>query len=238
MSSVSNSEIAKRIREGNQKRREEERKKQQLEQEYLEVVTKKLNEERQSRSPTRFLPSILICLLFVSFPLSEQVVDWYLVGIFCVLNTLLAFAFTNPSEWLSIASTVLINFLLVRFSSEIYNIPQRLVQVPLILLVNYVAINLLIVAAAYFLYVSPRFLRFSRSYGGKRGRQTSAKHRGHHSNEYDVLEAFAMQKEEAERLDLLLCLLLLLNVAALIYFGVIPFHLVLQNGLNVFRLLK
>lgn len=238
MSSVSNSEIAKRIREGNQKRREEERKKQQLEQEYLEVVTKKLNEERQSRSPTRFLPNILICLLFVSFPLSEQVVDWCLVGIFCVLNTLLAFAFTNPSEWLSIVSTVLINFFLVRFSSEMYNMPQRLVQVPLILLVNYVAINLLIVAAAYFLYVNPRFLRFSRSYGGKRGRQTSVKHRGHHSKEYDVLEVFAMQKEEAERLDLLLCLLLLLNVVVLIYVGVIPFHLVLQNGLSVFRLLK
>ncbi|CAJ1040265.1 hypothetical protein Q4I32_001211 [Leishmania shawi] len=238
MSSVSNAEIVKRIREGNQKRREEERKKQQLEQEYLEVVTKKLSEERQSRSPTQFLPCILICLLFVSFPLSEQVVDWCLVGIFCVLNTLLACVFANPSEWLNIASIVLINFFFVRFSNEIYNIPQRLTQVPPILLLNYVAINLLIIAAAYFLYVSPRYLRFSRSYGGKLGRQTSDNRKGRHAQEQDVLEAFAMQKAEAERLDFLLCLLLLLNVAVLIYVDVIPLHLVLQNGLSVFRLLR
>ncbi|GET85989.1 hypothetical protein, conserved [Leishmania tarentolae] len=237
MPSVSSSEIAKRIREGNQKRREEDRKKQQLEQEYAEVVTK-LNEDRQSRSSTRFLPSIFICLLFVSFPLSEQVVDWRLVGIFCALNTLLAFVFTNPSEWLNIASTVLINFLLVRFSDEIYNIPQWLVQVPPILLVNYVVINLLIAAAAYFLYVSPRFRRTSRSNGRKKDQQSSAQNKRHHSQEDDVLEAFAMQKEEAERLDLLLCFLLLLNIAELMYLDVIPFRLVLQNGLSVFRLLK
>ncbi|KAG5511863.1 hypothetical protein GH5_08177 [Leishmania sp. Ghana 2012 LV757] len=238
MSSVPNAEIAKRIREGNLKRREEERKKQQLEQEYHEVVAKRLSEERQSRSSTRFLPSILICLLFASFPLSEQIVDWCLVGIFCVVNTLLAYIFTNPSEWLNIASIVLINFFLVRFSAEIYNIPQRLAQVPPILLLGYVAVNVLIVVAAYFLYVSPRLLRFTRSFREKRERQTSAKHKGHHAHEHDVLEAFAVQKAEAERLDLLLCLMLLLNVAVLIYLDVIPFHLVLQNGLSVFRLLR
>ncbi|KAG5486779.1 hypothetical protein LSCM1_08036 [Leishmania martiniquensis] len=238
MPAACNADIVKRIREGNQKRKEEERKKQQLEQEYLEVVTKKLDEERQSLSSTRFLPSILICLLFVSFPLSEQIVDWCLVGIFCVVNTLLACIFANPSEWLNIASIVMINFFLVRFSAEIYSIPQRLAQVSPILLIDYVAINLLTAAAAYCLYVSPRFFRFSRSHDEKEGRQKSAKHKGRHANEHDVLKTFAMQKAEAERLDHFLCVMFLLNVAALMYLDVIPFHIVLQNGLNLFRLLR
>ncbi|KAG5511254.1 hypothetical protein JKF63_07196 [Porcisia hertigi] len=239
MASTSGTEIAKRIREGNQKRKEKERKKQQLEQEYLEGIANTLNEDQQNRSATRFLPSILICLLFVSLPLSEQVVDWCLVGIFCLLNTLLACIFTNPSEWGNIASTVLVNFLLVRFSTEIYSIPQRLRQVSPFLLAVYVTTNVLIGAAAYFLYVSPRLLRFLRSCVVKRReKSSSAKHKNHHSNEHDVLEAFAMRKAEAERLDILLCLLLLFNLALLIYLDVIPLHLVLQNGLNVFRLLQ
>ncbi|KAK7201408.1 hypothetical protein NESM_000203300 [Novymonas esmeraldas] len=238
MSAVSSAEMAKRIREGNLKRREEDRKRQQLEQEYMEVVTEQLKEERHRRSPTRFLPSILVCLLFASFPLSERVVDWCLVGVFCAVNTVLACVLTNPSEWVSIATTVLINFFLVRFSAELYDLPQRLAQVPPILLVNYVAVNVLIMAAAYLLYVNPRFLRLARSRGEGQRRQAPAKHKTPNAGEHDALEAFAVQKAEAERLDLLLCLLLLLNVVALIYLDVIPYQLVVQSGLNVFRLLK
>lgn len=238
MSSVSSAEIAKRIREGNQKRREEERKKQQLEQEYLDVVSEKMQKESQKRSPTRFLPNIFIFLLFVSFPLSDQVVDWHLVCIFCALNAVLALAFTNPSDWISVTSTVIINFFLVRFSTEIYDLPDRLLQVPLVLLLNYVAVNALIILTAYFLYVNPRFLDYKHRYQQPQQRRGTGKKKTAISDDVAVLEAFAKEKAKAERLDLLLCLLLLLNLAALVYFDVIPFEAVRQTGVNVFRLLK
>ncbi|KPI85370.1 hypothetical protein ABL78_5551 [Leptomonas seymouri] len=237
MASVSSTEIARRIREGNLKRKEKERKKQQLEQEYLDVISEKMNEEHQKRSPTRFLPSIFIFLLFVSFPLSDQVVDWYLVGIFLVLNTLLALVFTNPADWSSIASTVLINFFVVRFSAEIYNLPERITQVPTVLMLNYAAINILIVTAAYFLYVNPRFLDYKHVYQRAGRRAGISKVNALANDEQAVLEEFAIEKAKAERLDLLLCLLLLLNMAALIYLDVIPFAAVWKGGMNVFRLL-
>lgn len=239
MASVAAGDMAKRIREGTLKRKEEERKKMQLEQEYLDVVSEKMQEEQQRKSPTRFLPSIFIFLLFVSFPLSDQVVDWYLVGIFCALNTLLACVFTNPTDWISLASTVLINFFLVRFSAEVYDLPDRLMQVPLVLLANYVAVNVLIVAATYLLYVNPQLLHFGHRYQPPRRREKSAKRKVAAGVEDEaVLEEFALQKAKAERLDLFLCLLLLLNFGALVFLDVIPFDAVWQSGMNVFRLLK
>ncbi|KPA83765.1 putative mitochondrial hypothetical protein [Leptomonas pyrrhocoris] len=238
MAAVSSAEIAKRIREGNLKRKEEERKKQQLEQEYRDVISEKMNEEHQKRSPTRFLPSIFIFLLFVSFPLSDQVVDWYLVGIFCVLNTLLALAFTNPTDWMSVASTVLINFFLVRFSADVYQLPERLMQVPMVLLLNYVAVNVLIVAAAYCIYVNPRFLDYKHRYQRPRRPAGTSKKKALTADDQTVLDEFAMEKAKAERLDLLLCLLLLLNLAAMIYLNVIPFEAVWKGGLNAFRMLQ
>jgi hypothetical protein len=236
---VSNAEIAKRIREGNIKRKEEERKKQQLEQEYFDVLSEKMHEEHQRRSPTRYLPSIFIFLLFVSFPLSDEVVDWYLVGIFCVLNMVLAIAFTKPADWMSVACTVLMNFFLVRFSSEIYDLPERLLQVPMVLMLNYVAVNLLIVAAAYFLYVNPRFLDCKNRYQRPKRRTAPPKSKVPATDDDQaVLEEFAMEKAKAERLDLLLCLLLLFNFVALIYLGVIPLEAVWTSGLKILRLLQ
>lgn len=239
MPAAANNDIATLIRNGNSKRREEERKKQRLEEEYLREMQHQQSVKRSSRKPTDYLPIILTFLLFISFPLSDQVVDWYLVGMFSVANLALAFLLSQPSDWMSIAFAVLMNFTMVRLSSEIYELPTQLLHVPPAVLARYVGANAVAAGLIYFFYVDQRVWKqpgrrqssLSDSRQSFRIRQSAEKATA------GALEAFAQKQEWLKRLEILMVVLFIGNYAALMYLNVLPGNRIWSNALAILRMI-
>lgn len=252
-------EIAQRIREGNQKRLEDQRRLQAIRQAYEESKAE-AQRCRNDAGPTAYLPVVLVFLLFVSLPLSEQVVDWYLVGLFASLNLLYAAVVSEPSHWMNVLTVVLANLVLVRLSPYLYDVPALVMRLRPVPTAVYALVNVVLSAILYYGYVQQRFLFKSgldveavlpkdvgtplhastgETSGGIGG--GSGKHRAKgQANPVDVatLQAFVLENERTWRKDVAASVLLLFNVGALAYTGILPREVIAQTVRNLFRIIS
>ncbi|KAH9586663.1 hypothetical protein LSM04_004492 [Trypanosoma melophagium] len=222
--SRSREEIASKIREGTQRRVEELVRMRQLQQEQREELKERAAEVNSS-DPSGYIPFILISLVFLSFPLSEPVVDWVLVGCFVVLNGIWTFLL-GSSSWLNWAVLIFANFTLVRISPVIPELPNLISKLPPMVVVTYVGVNTLLCIFLYYGYVEKRFpWSKSKMRREKKSRQKNGMYRGRDES----LEEFAKRRDRMNRLDIAASCVLLANLLAMVAMGVIPLNALLQS---------
>lgn len=259
---ASNRELAQRIREGNQRRLEEQRQLQALRQAYEESQREAQRTGSGGGGPTAYLPLLLVFLLFASFPLSEQIVDWHLVLCFLALNVLCAVVVSEPSHWMNVLTVVLANLILVRLSPYLYDIPALLMRLQPVPTALYLLVNAVLTIVLYYGYVQRRLCFFGASAADTTihaiddkwvtwtpstlsGGGTSPNGSGKRGSRQKLsmadaakLQAFLRESERAWRVDVAASVLLLFNVGVLVYAGILPREAVAQAVRNVFRMVS
>ncbi|RNF12584.1 uncharacterized protein Tco025E_06434 [Trypanosoma conorhini] len=226
-------EVANKIREGTQRRFEEIQRLRQLRQERREELKEKAANAAPV-SPASFIPFILISLVFLSFPLSEPKVDWLLVSLFVVLNGLWTILFRSRS-WLNLATMILSNIALVRWSPIIPNLPQLIRGVSLKYVVAYVAGNILLVIIIYFAYVERRAPWCAS--GQQRGRKSVRNDKGN-GEKSETLEEFARRRDRMNRLDLAASGVIVGNLLLLVLLGVVPLEIFMHSFRQLISFLR
>ncbi|ORC83887.1 uncharacterized protein TM35_000541110 [Trypanosoma theileri] len=222
--SRSREEIASKIREGTQRRVEELMRVRQLQQERREEL-KEREAEADPSDPSGYIPFILISLVFLSFPLSEPVVDWVLVGCFVVLNGLWTF-FLRSSSWINWAMLIFTNFTVVRISPLIPELPNIISKLPPKAVATYVCVNIAVCIIVYYGYVERRFpWTKSEVTRGKKSKQNNGRSRG----KDESLEEFVQRRDRMSRLDIAASCVLLGNLFAMVAMGFVPLDVLLQS---------
>ncbi|KEG13969.1 hypothetical protein DQ04_00691150 [Trypanosoma grayi] len=226
-------EIASKIREAAQRRVEETQRIRQLRQERREELHEKAAEASAS-SPSGYIPYILIALVFLSFPLSEPVVDWVLVGCFFLLNGMWTLFFRS-SSWLNWAMLVVFNFAVVRLSIIIPELPRLIKKVPPSAAAVYLGANVALSLCVYYGYVERRA-----PWTAPKTRQVKRSKRKDNSaaESSETLEEFAERRDRLNRLDLGASGVLLSNLVALIALGVIPLEALLHSARQIISFLR
>ena len=143
-------DIRRRIREGTQ-RRVDEQKKQRA---YEETVKQEKDEDEASRVDlTQNIVCFVISLLFLSLPLTEPEVKWVEVCAFAVLNFTWT-VFFHRKTFLHFATMIMLNLLLVQWSSRLTNVPLLLASLPVVPTVLFLLANAAGLTVGFLWYVN------------------------------------------------------------------------------------
>ncbi|AAZ12648.1 uncharacterized protein TEOVI_000040400 [Trypanosoma equiperdum] len=215
----SSNDIASKIREANRRRAEEGSRIRQLQQERREEMLEREAEKAASK-PSGFIPYIIISLIFLSFPLSEPIVDWVLVACFALLNGAWVLFFRSAS-WVNWGTLALCDFSLIRISHVIPHIPRLIKETPPHVLAAFIGGNLVAMVILYYAYVVRR-LPWKTEVGSKKPKRVKRSD----GEEVETLEEFARRRERANRIDNMFSGLIVANVVVLVLVGAIPFRTV------------
>lgn len=211
-------EIASTIRKNEEARREEQKKMKELREEYLAEKVK----DKQPSSAMDYLPNLLVGLLFLSFPLAEQQIDWVVVGLAGLLNFLPIILFDSPSSWFNLIQVLMLNILYLQYTPFLYDIPAMVMSIKRLYLSIFLGGNTLLGLGLYLFYV---------------GRKRSKKQHTRKNKKEDSLEEeLILFKEEVERrsrMDNAMCAVLLINLVALVSSGAVHYSVVLQALRNL-----
>nr|CCC91670.1 conserved hypothetical protein [Trypanosoma congolense IL3000] len=226
-------EIANKIREANRRRFEESSRMRQLKQEKREEMLERKAEEEASK-PSGLLPYIIISLIFLSFPLSEPIVDWILVGAFVVLNGLWAIFYRSASyvNWLTLA---LCDFSLIRISHMLPEIPRLIMEAPPKIVATFIIANAIVLFTLYYAYVEKRapWKRAPTFKKKKKKRVQSKKALRIDDNDDDdddeTLEEFEYRRDRMNRIDYMLSGVIVGNIAVMVLWGIVPARVILDT---------
>lgn len=215
---MSRNEIVKSIRQGTQRRVEERQRIKQLKQEQREELEENAQDESHLNS-SRYIPYILIGLVFLSFPLSEPNVDWPLVGCFLLLNGIWTLFFSYLS-FFNLAFMIMANIALIRCSHIIPHLPRIIAELNPKNVALCVGGNLVAIIVLYFAYVERqapwKLLTVERK------KKKAKRAAGTNVNNVDALEEFARRRERMGRIDIAASVLLMGNVLVMAFLGIIP----------------
>lgn len=142
--------IRRRIREGNQRRIDEQKKQRAFD---AEERLEKEEEQASRVDRTQHIICFVISLLFLSLPLTEPEVKWLEVALFAGMNTVWTLFFHRKSV-LHFATMIMLNLLLVQWSSRIYELPFLIASLPLVPTIAFVALNAAAIGCSFLWYIN------------------------------------------------------------------------------------
>lgn len=227
-------EIARRIREGQERRWERQERLRTIREAYVETVS--ANEKaRESLTAAAYLPMVLVFILSVSLPLSEHAVDWPLVGLFTVVDLGYACVVSEPSHWMSVVTVALANLVLVRLSPLLGDLPALLRLLEPMHVVLFIAGHALLGAVLYFGYVGRRMPLSAATCDQSPGKSLNGPKRA--DIDAAELEAFLRETDRMWRSDVAMALVLAFDVCLFMYCGLLPHEKMAAVFRNMLRLI-
>eukprot|EP00796_Vickermania_ingenoplastis_P010846 gene10846-7512_t len=134
-----------------EKRREERRQQEQLKKEYNDELNR-IAMERASSGPMNYLPSILVGLFFLAFPLGQEKIDWLIVSVTFIVNVIPLVALYSPSSWMNMFQMCLINLVVLHYAPFLYDAPDLVHQVRPAYFALFIGFNVLLSMSLYLFY--------------------------------------------------------------------------------------
>lgn len=144
--SLSDDDIRRRIREGNNQRLQEQQKA------AAEKSARQKEEADEIVTSMQYIVNFIVALVFVSMPLSEPEIDWLEVGVFVVAN-LLWNLFLHHNTYVHMSLLLMINLCLTQYASHARALPEMVMRLDPVRSAIAIGSNAVVLLAAAIFFV-------------------------------------------------------------------------------------